>query len=62
MTGTCPNCGSYFRCDCTWDEMQRAVEIHRRKMREARRKIGKPTVVEREAEERRNAAKARPTR
>jgi hypothetical protein len=62
MIGNCPNCGSYFHCDCTWDERQRATEIRRRQAREARRKIGKPTVVEREIEECRKAEKARPTR
>ena len=52
---TCPNCGSYFRCDCTWSEIERAVAIRRRKAREARRKRGEPTVVEREIEDCRRA-------
>ena len=49
----CPNCGSYQRlgpCDCTWEEKCRAVEIRRKQAAEFRRKIVKPTVVERELE------------
>lgn len=51
----CPNCGAYRRCNCTWDEMQQAMQIRRRHEAEVRRRMGKPTVVEREREKRRNA-------
>ncbi len=47
----CPNCGSYQRlgpCLCTWDEIEQAVKIKRRQQREFRRKIGRPTVIERD--------------
>lgn len=45
----CPNCGSYGTCNCTWSEKSRAVDIIRRRERDARRKSGRPTVIEQEA-------------
>ena len=41
----CPNCGSYG-CRCTWDEMQRASKILRRRDADKRRETGHPTVIE----------------
>lgn len=57
---SCPNCGSYRYCDCTWDERSRAMEIRRRRAREFRRKIGQPTVVEQEDERLRRIVKGVP--
>ena len=51
----CPNCGSYGRCNCTWDEIQEAMKIIRRQQAEFRRKIGRPTVVEQEEIRKRKA-------
>src|SRR3990167_8117736 len=48
---TCPNCRSYFHCNCTWDEQLAAMEIIRRREAEARRKAGQPTVIEEEQEQ-----------
>lgn len=47
---SCPNCGAYRGCYCTWDEKARAVDIIRRRQAEFRRQIGRPTVIEEETE------------
>lgn len=52
---SCPNCGAYHRCDCTWDERTRAFEIRRKRAAEFRRKMGTLTVVEQEESKKRKA-------
>ena len=49
----CPNCGERS-CYCTWDDMQRAIAIKRRKAAEFRRTINRPSVVERDEAERKS--------
>ena len=46
---SCPNCESLGRCSCTWDEREAARRILARKRKEFLRKIGRPTVLDREA-------------
>lgn len=46
----CPNCGAYRRnCYCTYEEMEKAYQILRRREKERRRALGKKTVIEEEA-------------
>jgi hypothetical protein len=47
---SCPNCGAYGWCLCTWDEQAKAASILRRRAAELRRKAGRPSVVEEEAQ------------
>lgn len=49
----CPNCNSFHRCNCTWEEVQEAARIIRQREAEARRKTGNPTAVEKERERQR---------
>lgn len=43
----CPNCGERG-CNCTWDEMQEALRIIKRREAERRRIAGRKTVIESE--------------
>lgn len=49
---SCPNCGSYSRCNCTWSEQHAAINLIRRREAAYRCKIGHPTVVEEERQRR----------
>jgi hypothetical protein len=46
---SCPNCGAYGMCRCTWDEQAEAIRILARRDAQQRKVEGKPTVVEKEA-------------
>lgn len=38
MFSTCPNCGSYHGCRCTWEDMCGAIQEQRRKENERRQR------------------------
>ncbi len=45
---SCPNCGAYHNCYCTWDEKMEAMRIIKRREAESRRIAKRPTVIEEE--------------
>lgn len=56
---SCPNCGAYRHCYCTWSEKAEAIRIIKKRQAEERRKSGRKTVIEEERENERHDLNSR---